>query len=381
MGIIFLLFIALASFTWLSTYGYLAILGGIVAVSPKSKINHKFLPDIAIVVPVLNEEDLILSKLSDLEKIDYPGKCVSVLVVESGSADRTAELVRQEIARGKKIQFVSLDNARGKAEKIAHALTLLKEEVVVVTDTDARLDASCVRELVSLLESDPQAAIVGASVEPQSSLVEERIHWRFLNGLWWLEGEALSAASFSGVCYACRRSKVLSLSKRAQAEDIHLSLLTGANGFHVRLGRKARTMELRVPHTLKQMIQFRRRRGAGYLAELRNSSTTAASSAGWRLARFMRLWHFLVTPKMAIVLAAFSLVLLGTRYWPWPLSVFFLFALPLYILLFCSSLLKGEKNRWWKLPLALSRYLALTLMSMLTLPPNSQSQVPLGGRS
>jgi hypothetical protein len=57
------------------------------------------------------------------------------------------------------------------------------------------------------------------------------------------------------------------------------------------------------------------------------------------------------------------------------------FALPLYILLFFSSLLKGQKNRWWKLPLALSRYLAFTLMSMLTLPPDSQSQAPLGGRS
>jgi membrane protein DedA with SNARE-associated domain len=70
MGIIFLLFIALASLTWLSTYGYLAILGGIVAASPKNRTIHRFLPDIAIVVPVLNEEDLILSKLSDLEKSD-----------------------------------------------------------------------------------------------------------------------------------------------------------------------------------------------------------------------------------------------------------------------------------------------------------------------
>jgi cellulose synthase/poly-beta-1,6-N-acetylglucosamine synthase-like glycosyltransferase len=380
VGVIFFLFGVLAALTWLSIYGYLTVLGGIVALRPKRRTNNTFLPDIAIMVPVLNEENLILSKLSNLEKSDYPGKCVSVMVVDGGSVDRTADIVRKEIAGGKKIQFVSLDKARGKADQVAHALTLLKEEIVVVTDTDARMEASCIRELVSQLGSDPRAAMVGAWVEPQSRLAEERIHWLFLNNLWWLEGEAFSAASLSGVCYICRRSKVMSLSRTAQAEDIHLSLLAGANGFPVHLSRKARARELRVPQTLKQMIRFRRRRGASYLAELRKSATKAASPPGWRLARFMKICHFSVVPKIAVVLVIFSFILLGTGYWPWPLVAFFAFALPLSLFLF-SPLFKGEGIHWWKLPLVLSRYFAFTLASLLTLNPDSPHQGPVGGKS
>ena len=84
---------------------------------------------------------------------------------------------------------------------------------VIVTDADTRLEPNCVTELVATLLADPQTAIVGATVRPASALLEERIHWWFLNHLWWLEGEALSAAIVSGVCYAARR-RAVSLSAR-----------------------------------------------------------------------------------------------------------------------------------------------------------------------
>ena len=36
---------------------------------------------------------------------------------------------------------------------------------------------------------DSHTGIVGANVRPYSALLEERIHWWFLNYLWWLEGK------------------------------------------------------------------------------------------------------------------------------------------------------------------------------------------------
>ena len=370
----------MATLVWFSIFGYLVLLRWKASRSAKSDEHLTSWPDIAVVIPILNEEGLILSKLSNLKQSDYPRERMSIMVVDGGSTDRTVELVRRAMAEGEEIQLVCLEAARGKAEQVSRALNLLKQEIVVVTDADALLERSCLKKLVIRLKNAPGAAMVGATVEPQTPLLEERLHWLLLNTLWWLEGEALAAASLSGVCYACRRSLVMSLSKTAISEDIHLSLLSGANGFGVHISREARVRELRVPQTLGELVQFRRRRGAGYLAELRHPPPMAGSSSGWRLARFMRLWHFLATPKMAVVLLALALFLLATPYWIEPLIVLGAFALPLLVALFSSGL-RREKSNWWRLPLAAGRYLAFTLASLLTLSPDPRAQVPLGGKS
>jgi cellulose synthase/poly-beta-1,6-N-acetylglucosamine synthase-like glycosyltransferase len=380
MAIIFFLFLGMAAVVWLSVFGYGLYLRWKTSRPAKADEHPASWPDIAVVIPVFNEEDLILSKLADTTGVDYPRERMAIVVVDGNSTDKTVECVRRAMAEAENIELISLDVGRGKAEQVSRALNLLKQDIVVVTDADARWDSSCLKKLVARLMSDPGAAIVAAAVEPQSALLEERLHWQLLNTLWWMEGEAFGAASLSGVCYACRRRLVVSLSKTAKAEDIHLSLISGANGYGVRVCREALVRELRVPQTLDEFFKFRRRRGTAYLAELLHPPPLARSTSGWRLARGMRLWHFLVTPKIAVALLALSLFLLATSYRIGPIVVFAAFALPLLAALLSSSLRK-EKNGWWRLPLAAGRYLALTLASLLALSPRSHIQGPLGGKS
>jgi len=370
----------MAALLWVSSFGYLAVLRWKARRSHSPKKSRSSWPDIAVLIPVLNEENLIFSKLSNLRQADYPQNRLSVVVVDGGSTDRTVEILRRAMAQGHKLRLLCLEGVRQKAEQVVHALNRISQDIVVVTDADAVLERSCLKELVDRLENDPQAAIVGATVEPETPLWEERFHWRFLNPLWWLEGEALGAAGFSGVCYACRRSLVLSLSRKAVAEDIHLSLLAGANGHGVYSCREARIKELRVPQTLRDMLRYRRRRGAGYLAELRHPQRGVVRSSRWRLARFARLWHFLVTPKLAVMVLSLALFLLATPRWPWPLFVFPAFALPLLAALYSTGLGSG-KDRWWRVPLVAVSYSALILVSLLTLDPRPSGQVPRGGKT
>ena len=129
----------------------------------------------------------------------------------------------------------------------------------------------------------------------RNELLEERIYWWFLNTLWWLEGEALSAAS-SPAC--ATRSAARSSSRTphaAGADDILFALAAGAHGHGVRLCRAAGAVETRVPHSPAEFISFRRRRGAGYLGAL-VAPLPASGLSGWRLARAVRLFHFIVSP-------------------------------------------------------------------------------------
>ncbi len=282
---------------------------------------------------------------------------------------------------GEPIELVSLNGARSKAAQINHALRRLRHEIVVVTDVDAVLEPSCIRELVGVLADDPRTGVVGATVRPASALAEEHLHWRVLNYLWWLEGEAFAAANISGVCYACRRTSVLPLGGNALAEDIHLALAAGTRGYGVRLCRTALATEVRVPQSAGELLDYRRRRGGAYLSELLCSSPNGLTSVGWRLARLMRLWHFLVAPKVGVGLAVAACVLLWTPHWPWPLMTFAAFAGPPLAVFCLSAAPAGGRHRWWSATRGASRWVALTWVSMLTLNRNPSAQSPIGGRS
>jgi len=52
-------------------------------------------PDIAIVIPTLNEEDLILPKLEDLKNSDYPETRMSIIVIDGGSTDDSVNIIKK----------------------------------------------------------------------------------------------------------------------------------------------------------------------------------------------------------------------------------------------------------------------------------------------
>ena len=248
-----------------------------------------------------------------------------------------------------------------------HILSFVRDEIVVFTHVDAMLEPSCVRELVRMLHENQETAVVGATVRPDSPLLEERIYWWFLNYLWWLEGEVLSAAMVSGVCYAVRRTGLLSFACDSPADDNHLALGVGARGLRVRTCRRARATEVRVPRTRSEFLRFRQRRGADYRRELLRTSPPIHAPAGWRLARALRLFHFRLSPVIGAGVLPLALVVLLTPYWWWPVVTFIACAAPACAALFASTTLARDCRHRWRLPLAAGRLAGLTWLSILKL--------------
>ena len=161
MDILFLTFIGATTLLWLSIYGYLFFLW---VKAPRKSLHSPKLsecPQIALVIPTLNEEGLILTKLKDLENSDYPSCRINVLVVDGGSADRTVEHVKREIDSGKNIRLVCVDKSSGKSDQIRNAFQLIQEEIAVVTDTDSVFEPSCLGELVSRIRPARQGPVGG----------------------------------------------------------------------------------------------------------------------------------------------------------------------------------------------------------------------------
>lgn len=364
---------------WLSSFGYMLILTMIVRSQHRSAQLPGTEPEIAVVVPTLNEEGLIKKKIEDVKRSEYPRDKINFMVVDGGSDDQTVEKVKEEISRGEKIRLICLSTTQKKADQINHVLENLGEDIIVFSDVDSEMEPSCIRELVAELAADPKTAIVGATIKPQTCLLVERIHWWFLNYLWWLEGESFFCAGISGVCFAVNRRALLSIGKRSRADDIHLGLAAGALGFRVRLSRQALATETRVPQTVKEFLQYRRRRGSCYAYEILRFPCRSKAPFRWRLARFFRLWQFLITPMMAAAAILSSLLLLASRHWLNVILAIAAFLTPAILKVFAFAGQEGKPRRLL-LSLATVRFLILFLVSLFAMQIPFPGQGALGGK-
>lgn len=359
-----------------TTIGYLVVLRIVVWLRPRRESAALSQPRIAIVVPTLNEATFIAGKIVDLLQSDYPRDRVTIYVVDGGSTDGTVEIVQQVIDGGAPVELIRMARTSGHGEQGLLALRCLSEEIVVLTDADGRLHPSCISRLVSCLENDSQLAVVGAAVHPDSTLAEERLHWHFLNRLWWLEGESLAAGSVSGVCYGVRRSLLGPLGESAAALDMHLALTASARGRKVRLCREAVATELRVPQSAAALIRWRRQRGRHYADELRRAWRQPHARLGPRVACGVRLWHVHVTPHLAAAFAVL-LALICLQTWQWALALGAVVIVPACGVYIAASTRPTRPTAGTFV--ASGRLLALTWLSLLTLRPRAgafTSEIP-----
>ncbi len=378
--ILFVLFICSFVLLWLSTFGYISILRLINFLKPRPSKSPDVNVHIAVVIPTLNEENIIVQKIQDIELGEYPKERLKVIVVDGGSTDRTVELVQEEITRGKKIELIHLSECRGKVAQVNHILMNREEDIFVFTDADSRLAPSCIRELVRTLMSDPGTALVGATVKPKSRLIEERIHWIFLNYIWWLEGEVLSSAGISGVCYAVNKKMIHSIDQNAIAEDIHLGLDVSARGYRVRICPSAIAYELRVPQTLREFVQFRRRRGASYINELMHFPIQTNPPLSWKLTRLVRLWQFSWISWLSLATIITACALLATHYWTYLLLPWIIVMLSAFLQIFLLLNHTEKRPGIWAMISASFRYSIFILISLLSLKKFPALLGPIGGK-
>jgi cellulose synthase/poly-beta-1,6-N-acetylglucosamine synthase-like glycosyltransferase len=109
-------------------------------------------PPVTVVVAARNEEANIARLLGDLCAQDYPSHLYQVIVVDDGSRDRTAEIVRNFAARYPFLQLFSISECPSGFSPKKYALQMAVEkagsEIILATDADCRLGPSWARTMV-----------------------------------------------------------------------------------------------------------------------------------------------------------------------------------------------------------------------------------------
>jgi hyaluronan synthase len=166
------------TFTRISTYPLLIsgviVLGGIVfrtiiwfrykpqTIEPEEKVNWPF---VSVIMPALNEEELIGKSIDSIFSSNYPKDRLEVICINDGSTDSTffhMEKAKQKY--GENLRVINFKENLGKRKALYIGLKKSKGEIIVTTDSDSKIGRSALRNIVIPLIKDKNIGAVAGRV-------------------------------------------------------------------------------------------------------------------------------------------------------------------------------------------------------------------------
>ena len=143
-------------------------------------------PPISILVAAYNEEASIEETLVSIDRQNYPGE-LQVIVINDGSKDGTAQVVRAAEARFPWLTFVDLEQNGGKARALNIGFKSVRHDLVVTVDADSFLYRGALVNIVERYRADPPntRAVAGKILVRNSRLnwLTRCQEWDYFHGI------------------------------------------------------------------------------------------------------------------------------------------------------------------------------------------------------
>lgn len=143
-------------------------------------------PGLTLLVAAYNEEDTIVGTLESIARQRYPGE-LEVIVVNDGSRDRTAELVREQLPRYPWLRLIDLPKNVGKANALNEALKSVSHTLTATVDADSWLFRDALVSIVERYMQDPPntRAVAGAVLvrNSRATWMTRAQEWDYFQGI------------------------------------------------------------------------------------------------------------------------------------------------------------------------------------------------------
>jgi len=111
-------------------------------------------PPLTILIAAYNEEASILDTLAGIQRQNYPAS-LQVIVINDGSRDGTASLVREAETKYPWLRLLDLQKNGGKAKALNEGLKRAWHALVVTVDADSYLHRNALTSIVERYRQDP----------------------------------------------------------------------------------------------------------------------------------------------------------------------------------------------------------------------------------
>ncbi len=126
----------------------------------KSSKRVKDWPTVSVLIPAYNEEKTIKKCVLSALNLDYPKDKLNVIVVNDGSTDKTADIVKSMMKKFPNLKLINLKNG-GKAHALNTALKQVNSEFFACLDADSFVDKKTLKKMIRVFKSsDEKLAVV-----------------------------------------------------------------------------------------------------------------------------------------------------------------------------------------------------------------------------
>ncbi len=164
---------------------------------------------LSVLIPVYNEEKTVSEILTRVLALGPLVK--EIVVVDDGSKDNTAAVVRERAAGEPKIRFHQLPKNQGKTAAIRKALELATGEIIIVQDADLEYDPAEIPEVVAPILAGVADVVYGSRfLVRKAARVLYFYHYLANTGLTFLSN-ILTNRNMSDIetCYKAFRAEVI----------------------------------------------------------------------------------------------------------------------------------------------------------------------------
>jgi len=279
-------------------------------------------PNVTLVIPAHNEENVIEEKLKNALALNYPKDKVEIIVISDCSSDRTDEIVKRYVGQSVKLLIQSERN--GKMAALNRAIPDAKGEIIVFTDASTAFDKNAVKYLVRNFNDERIGCVSGrfgyTSSSGTKAEIGETLYARYERSLWNMESQLQSLLVAHGAVYALRKSLFCPVAE-AFADDFVNPLLAAAKGYGVVYEPDAKATESVTIDAKGEFSRKVRTISQGYIAFVDMwkaiLSLGCMRSIQYVVHKFLR-W---LVPLFLITLFISNFFLVGSKYY---LSIFIL---------------------------------------------------------
>jgi cellulose synthase/poly-beta-1,6-N-acetylglucosamine synthase-like glycosyltransferase len=176
------------------------------------------IPNVAVIVPVYNEQAVIRQKIENLLGLDYPREKLTIWVGSDCSSDATNDIVQG--LNNPRVRLWVADSRGGKTEVINKLAPTLAADVLMFTDANTMHRSDSLAKMVRYY-ADPAVGGVGGHIEHKyrNSELEEVLYRSFESRQKVLESCLHSTISAFGGFYSVRKEVFTPIQHNAYSND------------------------------------------------------------------------------------------------------------------------------------------------------------------
>lgn len=181
----------------------------------------EFYPEVTLLIPAFNEEDVIEEKILNSLSLDYPKEKLEIIVASDGSTDGTSGIVKRYLSEG--ITFHDYPVREGKTMLLNKTVPQASGDIIVFSDTSSIIDTEGFKELIFNFHDKKVGSACGKYKLGFDATTArdggEGVYWKYETFLKEKESAIGSTLGAHGAFYAIRKRLFAPLKKDLINDD------------------------------------------------------------------------------------------------------------------------------------------------------------------